>query len=351
MKNTGASKKNRANDSGPSWRVVLATVIFLSWVVSSAVILYVSKTSTNTPAPKAVEGSAPPSDTTAPFSTIIQDKGKCYRQFVFPPTLAIGNIGTFSYKPLGTIHGTTVYSGLDGVRDKPQTAEGSVKFPAEDKLSFVPGEMLAVNPSSLTHFRPGDIYDITFRRVQDIDVDVYVEACSQIKGVSRLDLSSCADLTKEGVTFIDGFETLHQLNIPISRGALPVVARLAVISKVRSLGLFSNYDMYPILLGLRTSLNLKALKLQGPVISDDTLIAVTAIPLLEELSIASDLCNKPESVANALKILARAPRLKIISLETADMNQPLHLNAAGEKAMLSFKTLELLRLNNSTRLQ
>jgi hypothetical protein len=187
--------------------------------------------------------------------------------------------------------------------------------------------------------------------VQDIDVDVYIEACSQIKGVSRLDISSCADLTKEGVVFIDSFDTLHQLNIPVSRGALPVVARLGVTKKVRSLGLFSNYDMYPILLGLRTSLNLRALKLQGPVISDDTLIAVTAIPMIEELSITSDLCNKPESVANFLKILARAPRLKILSLETSDPNQPLHLNAAGEKAFQNLKTLDLLRLNNSTRLK
>ncbi len=350
MKKRAVDKDQGASSSGPSWRVLLASGIFVVWLISSAIILYVSKTDPGVPSENAAQPAPPQKEAAIPFSNPVIEHGKQLIQFHFPPTVAIGRIGTVEPMILGTVHGKTIYSLLEVSHDNINVAQGTVTMPAGGKLSFMPGEMLAVNPSSLTHFRPGEIYDVTMKRVREIDVDVYLEACSQIKGIIRLDLRKCPDLTREGAPFIDDYESLKHLHVNITRRAMPVVARLGALKKVESLGLYSNFDLSPVLANLRASINLKALRLESPVINEENLRTVASLLILDELALVSPIFDKPEAVASTLNIISHCPHLKVLSIETSNIDQPVRLSAEGEKALAACKNLQIMRINKSGNL-
>lgn len=364
MKKYAADQDERSSKSSPGWRVVLAAGIFCSWVIGSATILYFSNSNVHTPQDKtrgpassgdkatsldnAKQATNDPVEVTVPFSTSVEENGGRYRIFHFPDNIVIGSIGTIERKSLGSGRGKVIYSASEVVRGTSNPAQGIVKFPAEAHLSFVPGKIIGINPSYITRFRPGEIFDLTMTKIHDIDVDAYIEACSQMRGVTRLDLSANDDLTQEGVPFIDEYESIKQLNLVVNQRKLAQIANLATIKNVTSLGLDSRVDVDPILHGLNYSPNLKALKIHTERISGEGLTTIAVLPQLQELFLSSAVFDDPDSTNNALKILSKAPHLKVLTCESGQKNKTVQTNAYTDRIIQTFKSLVMLRLGAKT---
>jgi hypothetical protein len=349
VKKSTADQDVRPGRPAPGRRAVLVSIIFFSWLVGSAAFLYVSNTRVDSakdkvkpPAPAAV-------DDTEPFSTSQQVGGRSYVQFQFPSAISIGTVGPIQFKPLAGTTGKTILSATEVVRGKCDSAQGMVKYPRDQHLSFTPGPVIAVNPSYLSHFRPGEIFDVTMQQMHDVDTDVFLEACSQLRRVTRLDLSACTDLTVEGLPVIDEYDSLKQLSLMVTRDRAPLIAKLATIKKVTSLSLFGRVDLYPILNSLRYCTNLKALKIVTGEISPASIICIATMGQLQELSLASDIFEDPKTTNTSLKTLSKLPGLKVLILSALQKNKLVRTNASTAAIIQTFKMLEILQLNGKNK--
>ena len=324
-------------------------VVFCGWLGGSALVLYQSnKTeSKTTPPVKAEVVVKAPIKEVTPYSTVVKENGKDYRQFYFPDKVSFGSLATIKYRSYGSNHGREIFSALDVERDNVHATQGTVNYPLDEKISFLPNQIVAVDPSHLNRFRPNEVTDISMKQTHDVDVDVYLEACTQMKGLTRLDLSASDSLTTEGIPVMDEYLALKQLDLWVSVRTVLFIAKSPALQKVSSLGLYSKVDLAQVLARVSQSQNLKALKVQTPALGIMALQYISQMPQVEELALASQIFKDAKQSEMALNKLSKMKRLRILSIDLLP-GATGNIDFLREKIQRAFPRLTILRLSGKT---
>jgi len=256
---------------------------------------------------------APPSvNDTAPFTTIVEQKGQRFRRFKFPLDVSIGQIRSAA--------------NLLAV-----SARGQIEFHEKDPVYFIPDGILAKYPNYLKRFRDGDVYSISIASF-DNSIEL-LKAAGIVPGVQRLSVYRCLTMTVEGLKGIEAYDSLLDLDCTFNKIDVSGLATLPRLNDLRILRLSGEKNIGPVIKAVAHSTNLNELQLDSCKVDEETVSIISKLPNLTKLSLSNTpLTDKDLAVlSNCNKLVLLAIIKFPVSLETV-------------KILRSFKSLRSLEV-------
>ncbi len=221
-------------------------------------------------------------------------------------------------------------------------AHGQVFLPVGSAVTFSPSVELTRYADYLKHFKPGDINAVNLQLNPDGDNNILLAACSELRGVKRLDLINANDLNKNSIPIIDKFESLESLRMVAENENVDAVAGLSALRKVASLSLVGD-NLERILFRLRNNATTRSLSLHSLTITDGSLDSIVSLSRLEYLYLESDSLTRQEVADTVLAKLARSHSLQTLALGQAN------IGPNGIANLKKFPALQLILIGKAER--
>ncbi len=208
---------------------------------------------------------------TTPFCQTLPAEKHKGRLFTFPVDITLGQVQSTS-RPQAVI------------------ARGAFRFPAGDRITFVPFPAIAQYPSYLKRFRPGDISGIELPRYSD--PNPVIRQLPNLPGFENLYVlafSHTQKLDAESIQIVKRLTALKILDVNQEAVDADTVAQFPCLGGLNCLNLVHYDSASAILMKLRNSFNLQRITFEGCKVSKEDLVIVAAMPRLETLQLGDNL--------------------------------------------------------------
>jgi serine/threonine protein kinase len=220
------------------------------------------------------------------FSHITRIEGRLYRQFDFPRDVSLGHF-VIPEASLKT------------------EAIGSVRFPADVRLTFMPSEILVSKPAFAKAFQDGDVYELSLWRRTCTDENLLI--CSRIPGIQHLTLRESRGLTSACSAAFNNMKELKVVNlfrVSIDGSAL---ARADCWRYLETLSWAGASKPLPLLIKLADSPRLEVVELRDADLTPAEFQALSKFANLKLLDVSFNKISLDD-----LKALSALPQLNVL---------------------------------------
>lgn len=227
---------------------------------------------------------------TTPFShTGTIGDGTRVRQFDFPKDNSYG----------------TIYS---SDRSQSVDCKGLVTLPIDGQFVFKPSRLFIKTPALFTRFKPDELEEIDFSESQAVG-DSQLLCCRNMRKIKRLNLNA-TDVSAASLPALNNMPELTELRACDTKLKGADLAKLKRLLNLETLEARQLDDVSSLVKALRSSHNIRVLKLSETLLQDNDLIYIGQMRSLLDLSIG----NNPSITTRGLNYLTNLQNLSSLSI-------------------------------------
>lgn len=231
-------------------------------------------------------------NSTTPFDTVRQVKGRKVVTFDFPTDALIGQIYSWN---------------RDTGEERIVKARGRLVYDKGEWLCFIPSRIIAKYPQYLKRIRPSVLDGIRLNKHSDSDR--ILELCTIFPDISYLELRSTQNLTNKCIASLNKFTNLDEFDGYHSTIDGITLARANCWNKIEQFHYSHCPNVTPMLVKLKASKKLRYLDVHESNLTYQDYKAISELTNLRELIFEND-----PITLNELKLLANLPKLETVQL-------------------------------------